>query len=254
MAAAERLKTKPLDAASYGDQVRLSRDEMAADDRDYPPPSLRGIPLRSPLGDPAYVRSAVYLLCRRTFQVSKVGLIRLHGPTNNRCSGSGNPLAGRISFPTSSSAIPGPSAIPNPTDVTSEAMPLDSISFMSTPKILKRISCASQYLAATRLATILDGISTRNDMDAWVRLFKFPSRCLRAPKRGGNRQSLASEVNQLLRDEADPTPSQPPSHRHPKYRRDPLNTLAIRVATKLEGDYRGAVHLAYSEDSFCQSR
>ena len=181
-------------------------------------------------------------VCRRTFQVTKAGLIRPHGPTNNRCSGSGNPPA-HISLPPCSSAIRTPS------NITSEAMPLDTISFRPTTKILKRIP-ASRHLAANRLATILDAISTKNNNDAWERLFRFPSRCLRAPKRGGHRRSLASEVNQQLRDEADPMPSQPPSCSHSKRRGDPLNTLATRVATKLEeGDFKGAVHLACSEDS-----
>ena len=116
VAAAERLKTKPLDGARCRDQARLCRDEMAAVNRDYPPAQSERDPSSLAIGGP-HVRSerSLCAVCRRTFQVSKVGLIRLHGPTNNRCSGSGNPPAGRISFPTSSSAIPGPSAIPNPT-------------------------------------------------------------------------------------------------------------------------------------------
>ena len=43
--AAERLKTVPLDATRCGDQARLSRDEMAADDRDYPPAQSERDPL-----------------------------------------------------------------------------------------------------------------------------------------------------------------------------------------------------------------
>ena len=83
------------------------------------------------------------------------------------------------------------------------------------------------------------------------RLFSFPSHCLQAPKRSGHRHSLALEVNQQLREEVDdPTPPIPSSRGCTKPRRDPLNALATRVATKLEaGDYKGAVRLACSEES-----
>ena len=73
---------------------------------------------------------------------------------------------------------------------------------------------------ASRPAAILDKVTTRNDINSWDCLFRFPSRCLRDPKREGHRQSLASEVNQQLREETEPIPSQPPSHNHTKRRGD----------------------------------
>ena len=85
-----------------------------------PPPAQPERDLPSlPTGEP-HGRSVRNLctVCRHTFQVTKAGLIRPHGLTNNRCSGSGNPLAGHISLP---SCAP---AIPTPSNVTSEAMPL----------------------------------------------------------------------------------------------------------------------------------
>ena len=189
---------------------------------------------------PIRARCAV---CRRSLCVNKAGLIHPHGPINNRCLGSSKPPADCISETVLSSALPAPPDV--------AASPGSSSWVRSTNKILKRIPRASRPFAASRLASILDGICTRNDSKAWDRLFCFPSRCLRAPKRGGHRRSLASEVNRQLREEVDdPTPPIPSSRGCPKPRTDPLNALATRVATKLEeGDYKGAVRLACSEES-----
>ena len=60
---------------------------------------------------------------------------------------------------------------------------------------------------------------------------------------------MASAVNQQLREEAGPASSRS-LPRSSGSRQDPLRSLATRVTTKLEeGDYRGAVRLACSEDS-----
>ena len=66
------------------------------------------------------------------------------------------------------------------------------------------------------------------------------------PNRGGKWESLASQVNQQVQDEADPLvlPVQPS-----RSVSDPLRSLSKRVSAKLEGDYRGAVRAACSEDT-----
>ena len=109
--------------------------------------------------------------------------------------------------------------------------------------ILKRIPRASQELAAVLVA---------NNPAAWNRLFSFCSRCLRASSRGGRQWNLGSEVNRQIREEVDPASSitslcwrQWPRSLEP----DPLKSLAARVATKLEWNFKGTVHLAYSEDT-----
>ena len=48
----------------------------------------------------------------------------------------------------------------------------------SSTKVLKRIPKASRMTAAIKLAAILDGVSSNNDVDSWIHLFKFPSHCL----------------------------------------------------------------------------
>ena len=72
------------------------------------------------------------------------------------------------------------------------------------------------------------------------------------PRRGGPRRSLATEVNQLLREECDPPPLNPTPTAQPRsrLRHKHLETLASRVSIKLEeGDYRGAVRHACSDDA-----
>ena len=91
-------------------------------------------------------------------------------------------------------------------------------------------------------------------MASWDRLFQFISRCLRVPKRGGHRRSLASYVNQMIREEVDSeVPKQNLVKQHRRPAPDPLETLAVRVTLKLEkGDFKGAVRLASSEDSVAE--
>ena len=89
---------------------------------------------------------------------------------------------------------------------------------------------------------------------------KQTDRCLRVPKRGGCRWNLTRLVNQQLSEESDPHPpsgqQRPAScsttHQlQPQHQDDPdtLQAVAARVSTKLEeGDFKGAVCLACSQD------
>ena len=113
---------------------------------------------------------------------------------------------------------------------------------------------ASRDHAARKLATILDQIVLNNNTASWDRLFSFAPRCLRVPRRGGHRRSLASHVNAMLREESDPPDSIPEERSHRQHRgqdpQDPPQNLAARVAAKLEeGDIKGAIRLASSEDT-----
>ena len=168
-------------------------------------------------------------VCYRPMPVTRLGLIRVHGPVNDRCPGSRSPPAG--------APIPANHSTFNP----------------SRPgvKILKRVPRASRDLGARKLATILDGVVKDNSAASWDRLIRFPARCLRAPKRGGHRRALASLTNQLIEEEGDPDPTQPGPQQQPhKPHQRSLESLATRIASKLEeGDFRGTVRLASSEDT-----
>ena len=173
-------------------------------------------------------------ICLRTMPLTNAGLIRVHGPVEDRCPGSRNP----------------PSSLPQ-----RERTPAQDFR-PRRPSVnnLKRISRASRGLAARKLATILDLVSTDNSAASWDRLFQFAPRCLRVPKRGGHHRSLASHVNQMIREEADPeSPQQSSVKQCRRQPRDPLETLSVRVASKLEeGDFKWAVRLASSEDSIAE--
>ena len=118
---------------------------------------------------------------------------------------------------------------------------LSTIRDSSRARILKRIPRASLHLAATKLASILDDMTEKNDFP-WDRLFAFSSRCFAVSKRGGHRRSLAAAVNKQLRDKLAPAPQGQPLHCNPcsksRSSPDPLTSLAKRVSSKLEdGDF-----------------
>ena len=74
-------------------------------------------------------------------------------------------------------------------------------------KILKRIPCAVRHLAAKKFTSIIESVVTNpNSLSAWNRLFRFSSRCLRAPERSGRQWNLTRVINEQIRTESDPPP------------------------------------------------
>ena len=97
-----------------------------------------------------------------------------------------------------------------------------------------------------------EAVVRKNDHISWNRLLCFSRRCLRHPDRGECRRSLATAINNQLRDEADPPPALIRSTTRKRFlpADDPTTILATRVSAKLEeGDFRGAVRLACSDDT-----
>ena len=96
-----------------------------------------------------------------------------------------------------------------------------------------------------------------NDHASWDRLLCFCSRCFKVPYRGCHRRSLVAAIVKQLGEEADGPSTPPVSSRGRRARRthqDPTEIWASRVSMKLEeGDFRGAVRLACSEDSIAAS-
>ena len=121
-------------------------------------------------------------------------------------------------------------------------------------RCLKRIPLASRHLVASKLASILNSIVDKNDLQGWTALIEFPCRFLSVPTRGGHRRTLASCINRCLGENEDLPLSILFGEKHPQPPRSasrPHSTiLPSRVTSKLEeGDYRGAVRLACSEES-----
>ena len=119
-------------------------------------------------------------------------------------------------------------------------------------RCLRRIPRASRHLVASKLSSILNSIVDKNDLHAWTALIDFPHRYLSVPARGGHRRSLASCINRCLGENGDSSAQSSEKHSHPtrKASRPHSILLPSRVTSKLEeGDYRGAVRLACSEES-----
>ena len=147
--------------------------------------------------------------------ITAAGLVRQHGPLRARCPGSHQPPANSTQPP---QAVLSRSGRPLVAPLTGSAtFQPTCLPPRATVKILKRIPKASRLSAGRKLATILEAVVGKNDHASWDRLFRFSSRCLRAPKRGGQRRSLATVVNRQLEEETDSSdigPSTKQGHRH----------------------------------------
>ena len=184
--------------------------------------------------------------CGKPMPIRLDSNVRTHGPVSARFPGSGLPPCRAPSTP--------PTARPSSPPSVAERSPVKSASInpgRSRVKTLKRVPRASRDLVARKLADILDNVTALNDFASWERLFLFSRRCLHAPHRGGHRRSLATHVNRAVHNEVDIETQEAHQEVHQHHISDHLKNLAARVATKLEeGDFRGAVKIACSNESF----
>ena len=201
--------------------------------------------------------SAACAVCRRTISVTAAGVVRVHGPVTLRCPGSRR-------LPTTTEALASSSVsrgLQHDEPVTHPSQPLLDASFPLPPRcefrVIKRIPRASRALAGSKLASILDAVTRENDHASWNRLLRFCSRCFKVPSRGGHRRSLVAAIARQLDEETDDPSATPVISRGRRTRRppqDPTKVWASRVSMKLEeGDFRGAVRLACSEDTIAAS-
>ena len=186
--------------------------------------------------------SSLCAVCHHPISVTDADLVCIHGPLRRRCPGSrqqpwsgpDNALSSRSRWPCGTEEINTGSAVTSPLPLSqslSECNPTNH-----SLKILKRIPWASREPAARKLALIVEVVLVANDLAAWNCLFSFCSLCLCAPRRGGHRWNLASEVNRQIREEVDP-PSSTTSLCLRQWPRslelEPLKSLAARVVAKL---------------------
>ena len=199
--------------------------------------------------------SGVCSVCLRSMSVTSAGVVWIHGPGSSRCPGSGRPPKtsnGDNGASVSVFSSPrGQGREPPPSAADSQGEQLSSqFSFKPRVKIVKRIPRASRDLVRSKLTSLLEGVVSSNAISSWERLLHFSARCLIVPPRGGRRWSLATMINKQLREEADPPPVKISSKGRRKTSQDPLEYLGHRVSAKLEeGDFKGAVRLACSEDT-----
>ena len=196
-------------------------------------------------------------VCLRGLSVTTAGLIRIHGPVGDRCSGSRKPPKQPDSSKgPSNGQPPPPTSSPGARFRSSTSMDLAaSIVPIPASRTLDRIPKAARYQCHVKLTTIMEEVVGENSIVAWSRLLHFPTRCLRTPDRSSNKERrsavLASIVKEQVRLEEGP-----PLHGHggkvgkfPQKNDDPLRGLARRVSSKIQaGDFKGAIRLASSED------
>ena len=179
-------------------------------------------------------------VCAMQRQIRSDGNVRLHGPVAYRCPGSGLPPR----------TVPPPLPPSQPSSPSSESPPNSEILNPGRVpfKVLPRIPRAVRDQVARKLSEIIDLVVSSNSREAWEELFLFCRKNLYTPQRRGHRRSLVSHVRRAISDNTIPTFS---SHQTFQVSSDPLKNLATRVAAKLEeGDFRGAVRIASSDESF----
>ena len=138
--------------------------------------------------------------------MTRAGLVHIHGPIGNLCPGSQCLPAASAYSSSSSTALPSSAPQSPPSSSLSGITDLPP---RPAVKILKRVPHASCEVAAKKLATVVGNVVNCNDHGSWVRLQRFPARCLRVPQRGGRRRNLASQVILQVSEKSDP-PAQPP--------------------------------------------
>ena len=214
------------------------------------------------------ITSSLCSVCLRPIAVTKAGVVRLQGPIRARCGGSGQLPATRDrllrlncsrsdSDPVSVS-VQSVQEVESLSDsqafvpvVSVPACPLTIQPSRPSNKILPRIPKGAREQCGRKLATILDSVSRCNDHASWCRLLSFTERCLRSPSRGGKRRSLAAVFNAQINGE-DTSLSSRLVKKSSSKKPHSVDYLATKVSAKLEGDFKGAVRLACSEDTFAE--
>ena len=196
-------------------------------------------------------------VCRRQLSLTAYGLVHRHGTLGINCAGSGCvPAVGSISSSHSTTDNGATSVTSSqPADISQPAHVLLDTIVEARVSVVKYIPKASRLLAAAKLTTIIDRIVTNsNNIDAWKQLLLFTFSCFGTTQRGGkrHRSSLATKVNKALSEylSVGHQPQPTPSSKERKNAMNDLNKLAARVSAKIEeGDVRGAVRLAVSNDT-----
>ena len=191
----------------------------------------------------------------RSLSTTSAGLMRVHGPFTARCPGSGKPprqpLARSPLNETQSLPLPSPRGF-SPLISSSPSLATPALATIPNIRVLCHITRSARQLCSSKLAAILGDIVWCNSVASWNRLFLFAPRCLRQPRRGKHTESLSTIVKRQLQEEFSTTVTPQPGTRRTKQARkcpDPIFQLAHKVTTKIEeGDFRGAIRLASSND------
>ena len=220
--------------------------------------------------------------CLRPIAITKAGVVRLHDPIRARCGGSGqlpatrNRSCGSGQLPATrnrSLRLNCPRIDSDQVSVSDQSVQEDEslsgsqtfVPVASVPacplsiqpsrpsnKILPRIPKGAREQCGKKLATILDSVSRCNDHASWSHLLSFAGCCLRAPSQGGKRRSLAAVINAQIKHEDMSLSTRLITKSSSSKKPLSVDYLAAKVLAKLERDFKGAVRLACSEDTFAE--
>lgn len=120
-------------------------------------------------------------------------------------------------------------------EIVAKLLELSPVLFLVTRTSVNIIKClpkASTECAVRKFPAILEAVVCKNDHTSWNWLVCFSRHCLRHPSRENLYRSLATAINNQLREEADPPPA------------------LIQLE---EGYFRGAVRSSCSVDNQTQA-
>ena len=120
--------------------------------------------------------------------------------------------------------------------------------FSKAGPVLKRIPKGSRFQVCNLLTEILEKVVTKNDLESWESLMKFPNLCLGSTKRGGKRKkSLATIINSRV-DLFSNGSLQPEEWISNSKMKPPLfkNQISAKISTF---NIKGAIRIMSSSDS-----
>jgi len=211
------------------------------------------------LQHPRTRRTGQCCVCLRVLSLTAAGLIHQHGPSPG-CPGTGRqPVEGSICLKDPDLNATQPTTFIASANDNSQQDLLHSIT-SERCRVLKRIPKASRALAAEKLSAVLSRIvANPEDFSSWNDLLRFSFACLAVPGgRGGkhHQSNLTSKVNTALNAYPD-RPVSCSSQLNKQFSKRSATTtdnIASRISEKLEeGDVRGAIRIAASEDTLARS-
>ena len=127
------------------------------------------------------------------------------------------------------------------------------VSADSKNRVLRRIPKSARQQCSNKLTAVLRDVVSSNSVEAWNKLYLFAPRCLRLPKNSKTTDSLASHVKRQLQDDLATSPTSTSTIKQNKKAKKSFNPglyLARQVSMKIEeGDFRGAIRLAGSDNT-----
>ncbi|KAL7673707.1 hypothetical protein ACOME3_008558, partial [Neoechinorhynchus agilis] len=123
-------------------------------------------------------------VCGRSFKLTNLGVLFVHGPRDLRCSGSGSPPQLTEPF------------VPETPQITTDSISIPDIVRFLPRNVLKRIPKGARYQVAKAFTGLVNDCLQTNCVPSWTRLFAFPRLVLCTS--GDSGVSLTSTIKERL--------------------------------------------------------